>query len=89
MSWLSFSPKVGGPGIQLALDKVLNLRGQSWKSLGVTSLGKLLGSAVAEIFMNLFVSGFLGTCGGGGRTVGGPPPDAAPSEQSAVLAFFT
>ena len=46
----------------------------SLKSDGVTSLGKLLGSAVADIFMNLFASGCLGTGGGGGGTVVAPPP---------------
>ena len=67
---------------------MLNLIIHNWKSAGVTSRGRALGSAVAEIFINLFVSGGLGAGGGGGGTCGGPPPVASAREHSAALAFL-
>ena len=67
---------------------MLNFTNQSRKSCGETSLGKLLGSAVADILVNLFVSGGLGFGGRGGGLVGGPPPEAAAKAQSAALAFL-
>ena len=56
LSWRNFSPLVGGPGIHDAELKVLNLINHMLKSLGLTSLGRLLGSAVLLILENLFDS---------------------------------
>ena len=68
---------------------MLNFISQSWKSAGVTSLGRFVGSAVALIFINLFTSG-LGRAGiGGGGTAVGPPAAASARWTRAALALLT
>ena len=60
LSLRNVSPLVGGPGIHDAELNVLNLINQMLKSDRLTSLGRLLGSAVLEILENLFDSGLGG-----------------------------